>query len=56
MKRYWGAGGIKDVLNSLSSSMSANNQKLLKYYFMNCGREHRNIACPSCGSKTKRIG
>jgi hypothetical protein len=56
MKRYGGAGGIKDVLNSMSSSMSANNQKLLKYYCMNCGKEHREIACPNCGSKTKRVG
>jgi CheY-like chemotaxis protein len=28
-------GRIKDVLNSLSSSMSTNNQKLLKYYRLN---------------------
>jgi hypothetical protein len=56
LKRYGGIGGIKDMLNSLSSSMSADNQKLLKYYCMNCGKEHREIACPNCGSKMKRLG
>jgi hypothetical protein len=56
LKRYGGIGGIKDMLNSLSSSMSADNQKLLRYYCMNCGKEHREIACPNCGSKMKRVG
>lgn len=56
MKRYGGVGGIKDLLDSLSSSMSADNQKPLRYYCINCGKEHREIACPNCGSKMKRIG
>jgi hypothetical protein len=50
MKRYWGAGGIKDVLNSLSSSMSANNQKLLKFNFF---RKKFNVECIKCGKKFK---
>jgi len=57
LKRYGGTGGIKDLFGSLSSSMSRNDQsKLLKYYCINCGKEHREIACPNCGSKMKRIG
>jgi hypothetical protein len=57
LKRYGGTGGIRDLLNSLSSSMSANSQSSpLKYYCMNCGKEHREIACPNCGSKMKRVG
>ena len=28
----------------------------LKYYCMNCGTQHRQAACPKCGSKMKRIG
>jgi len=57
LKKYGGTGGIRDLLNSLSSSMSANSQsRPLKYYCMNCGTEHREIACPNCGSKMKRIG
>jgi rubrerythrin len=26
----------------------------IKYYCMKCGNEHRDIACPKCGSKIKR--
>jgi hypothetical protein len=56
MKRYGiGADGIKDMFGSPPSSMSGNNQGL-KYYCMGCGKEHREIACPYCGSKMKRIG
>jgi hypothetical protein len=54
IKRY---GGIRDLFSSLSTSMSANSQSNpLKYYCMNCGKEHREIACPNCGSKMKRVG
>jgi hypothetical protein len=57
LKRYGRSGGIRDLFSSLSSSMSANNQsRPLKYYCMNCGKEHREIACPNCGSKMKRVG
>src|SRR5215207_8621713 len=55
MKRYGGMGRIKDMFGSISSPMSANNQGL-KYYCMSCGKEHREIACPNCGSKMKRVG
>ena len=55
MKRYGGMGRIKDMLGSVSSSMSGNNQGL-KYYCMGCGKEHREIACPNCGSKMKKVG
>ena len=57
LKRYGGIGEIRDLLGSLSSSTPHNDQsRPLKYYCMNCGKEHREIACPSCGSKMKRIG
>ena len=54
MKRY----GVKDMFGSYSSSsMSRNDQsRPLKYYCMNCGKEHMEIACPNCGSKMKKIG
>ena len=55
MKRYGGMGRIKDMLGSISSPMYGNNQGL-KYYCMSCGKEHREIACPNCGSKMKRVG
>ena len=56
MKRYGGTGAIKDMFRSLSSSMSGNQYRPLKYYCIGCGKEHREIACPNCGSKMKRVG
>jgi hypothetical protein len=57
IKRHGGTGGIKDMFRSLSSSMPGNNQyRPLKYYCIGCGKEHKEIACPNCGSKMKRIG
>jgi hypothetical protein len=54
MKRYGGISRIRDVLGSLSSG---NDQRRpLKYYCMNCGKEHKEITCPNCGSKMKRVG
>ena len=56
LKRYGGTSGIKDLFGSLSSSMSRDDEsRPLKYYCMNCGEEHREIACPDCGSKMKRV-
>jgi hypothetical protein len=56
LRRYGGIGGIKDMFASLSSSVSTNDLKPLKYYCMGCGKEHNEIACPNCGSKMKRVG
>jgi len=58
MKRH-GVGmrdGIKELFGSLSSYLSGNQSRPLKYYCISCGREHNKIACPNCGSKMKRIG
>jgi hypothetical protein len=56
MKRYGGISRIGDVLGSLLSSTSGNDQRgPLKYYCMNCGKEHREIVCPNCRSKAKRV-
>jgi hypothetical protein len=57
LKRYGGTSGMRDLFGSLSSSTSRNYQsRPLKYYCMNCGKEHRGIECPNCGSKMKRVG
>ena len=56
IKRYRGTGRIKDMFGSISSPMSGNNQRPLRYYCMGCGKEHRETACPYCGSKMKRVG
>jgi hypothetical protein len=28
----------------------------IRYYCISCGKEHKEIACPKCGSKVKRVG
>jgi hypothetical protein len=53
LKRYGGTAGIKDLFGSLSSN---DQSRSLKYYCMRCGKEHKEIACPNCGSKMKRAG
>jgi hypothetical protein len=56
MKRFGGTGGIRDLFGSFSSSMSGSQSRPLRYYCMNCGKEHKYFACPDCGSKAKRAG
>jgi len=60
--RKAGVGGIKGWYKSLSSSgfgHSTSTSHLytpIKFYCMNCGNEHRKIACPNCGSKAVKAG
>ena len=58
IKGYRGTGGIKGLFGLLfpSASETIQNESQLKYYCMNCGKEHREIKCTNCGSKMKRIG
>jgi hypothetical protein len=57
MKKYGGTGGIRDLFGYIFSSTSENDRsRLLKYHCINCGREHRKIACPNCGFKMKKVG
>ena len=35
---------------------SSRHTTTVRYYCMSCGKEHREIACPKCGSKMKKIG
>ena len=39
-----------------SASMGGGQYSPVKYYCMSCGKEHKEIACPNCGSKMKRVG
>jgi hypothetical protein len=41
-----------------SSSMfgGGNSSTQVKYFCMSCGNEHKEISCPKCGSKMKRVG
>jgi hypothetical protein len=48
---------IKGLFRSFSSaSMGGGQYSPIKYYCMSCGKEHKEIACPNCGSKMKRVG
>ena len=56
MKRMGiGGGGGIGMFGSLSSSTMFGDGSL-KYYCMTCGTPHKQIACPKCGSKMKRVG
>ena len=72
LKRQGMPGGIKDLYKSMKSASSSlgggwNNSMFggagggmgyspLKFYCMNCGYEHKESACPKCGSKAVRVG
>ena len=56
MRKYLGGKNIGGLFGSFPSSSSGNQARPIKYYCMNCGNEHKEIACPNCGSKMKRVG
>ena len=50
---------IKEFYKSIFSNVSHSidyGQSQVRYYCMKCGKEHREITCPKCGSKIKRVG
>lgn len=52
-------GGIKGLYRSLSSfrrEFADMKYRQTRFYCMNCGKEHRMISCPRCGSKIKKVG
>src|ERR671933_1203018 len=64
LKRQGMQRGIKDLYKSMTSSLSRSNlnnsganmgYSPIKYYCMNCGYEHKENACPKCGSKAVRV-
>jgi len=48
--------GLFGSLRSSDVSTSMYGYNPIKYYCMSCGNEHKEIACPKCGSKMKRVG
>jgi hypothetical protein len=61
--RKAGMGGIKGWYKSMSSSgfgprwgtdINGSAYQPLKFSCINCGNEHKEIACPNCGSKGVR--
>jgi hypothetical protein len=64
LKRQGMPGGIKDLYKSMSSSLGTSwrnssgigmGHSPIKFYCMNCGYEHKESACPKCGSKVVRV-
>ena len=56
-----GMGGIKSWYKSFTSSESGHWETgylldPIKFSCMNCGKEHKETACPKCGSKAVRAG
>ena len=61
--RKAGMGGVKGWYKPMSSSgfgprwgtgMNGSGYQPLKFSCINCGNEHKEIACPNCGSKGVR--
>lgn len=44
------------ISGSMSSMLNTINGSSLKYFCMSCGTQHKEAACPKCGSKMKRVG
>jgi hypothetical protein len=51
-----GMKGLFGSLRSSDASPSMSGYSPIKYFCMSCGNEHKEIACPKCGSKMKRVG
>ena len=54
-KMGMGMGGA-GIFNSMSPSTDGAGNTALKYYCMSCGTQHKQAACPNCGSKMKKVG
>jgi hypothetical protein len=49
-------GNVKGTIMGGIFSPTLSDGGSLKYYCMSCGTPHKQVACPECGSKMKRIG
>jgi hypothetical protein len=56
MQRMGIGGESAGIFGSLSPMSLMFGDNSLKYYCMSCGTEHKQHACPKCGSKMKRVG
>ena len=48
--------GISNVRDLFGRMANPTVSQKVEYFCMNCGFEHREISCPKCGSKMKRVG
>jgi hypothetical protein len=55
MRRIGMSGGGLGMFGSMSPSSMVGDSSL-KYYCISCGTQHKQAACPKCGSKMKRVG
>ena len=64
LRKYGVPGGIRGLCKSLSSTLYDGNRSSspeeygysqLKFYCMKCGMEHKERACPRCGSTAVTI-
>jgi hypothetical protein len=55
MRRIGMGGGGIGMFGSMSPSSMLGDSSL-KYYCISCGTQHKQAACPKCGSKMKRVG
>jgi predicted permease len=65
MQRTGMGGGRVGMFGSMSSSSPSSpspptssmfGDNSLKYYCMSCGTQHKQVECPKCGSKMKKVG
>jgi hypothetical protein len=49
-----GLSDIREMFRTFSNPQAGYSP--LRYFCMSCGTEHRDISCPKCGSKMKRVG
>ena len=54
MMRKMGIGS--GMLFGSMSSNSTYGDSAVRYYCMRCGTQHKQVSCPKCGSKMKRVG
>ena len=50
-----GRGGIFDLISPILFSIFRGSSINENYYCANCGTKHKETACPTCGSKFKKI-
>ena len=58
MRNGYSEDSVFDSLLSLFNSVRGRmaNNPSLKYCCINCGAQHKQISCPKCDSKMKRVG
>ncbi|MGB8933660.1 MAG: hypothetical protein WCC17_00975 [Candidatus Nitrosopolaris sp.] len=56
MMARMGSLNATNVRGGMFSQTAAYGSSPLKYYCMSCGTQHKQVACPKCGSKMRRIG